>query len=62
MALLGAHYFLHISRIRVNIRTVPSLVFFVHDWDPNCLQYWGIVVYSVPNLVKMSLKWKTMEC
>jgi len=19
----------------------------VYDWDPNCLHYWGIVVYSV---------------
>jgi len=19
----------------------------VYDWDPNCLHYWGIVVYSI---------------
>jgi len=45
-----------------NIRTDPSLVFLVYDWDPNYLHYWGVVVYSIQNLVKMSLKWKTMEC
>jgi len=45
-----------------NIRTDPSLVFLVYDWDPNCVPYWGVVVYSIQNLVKMSLKWKTMKC
>jgi len=32
----------------------------VYDWDPNCLHYWGTVVYSVLIWLKKRLKWKTM--
>jgi hypothetical protein len=31
--------------------------FLVNDWDPNCLHYWGIVVYSVLVWLKIRLKW-----
>jgi hypothetical protein len=41
------------------IRTDLYLVL-VYDWDPNCLRYWGIVVYSVLIWLKMRLKWKTV--
>ena len=59
---MGAPYIYDISSLRVNISTDPSLVFLVYDWDPNFVHYWGVVVYSIQNLGKMSLKWKTMEC
>ena len=35
--------------------------FLVYDWDPNCLHYWDIVVYSVVVWLKMRLNWKAME-
>jgi len=41
------------------IRTGPYLVL-VYDWDPYCLHYWGIVVYSVLIWLKMRLQWQIM--
>ena len=32
----------------------------MYNWVPNCLHYWGIVVYSVLVWLKIRLKWKTM--
>jgi hypothetical protein len=46
--------------IRPLYKNRPLSGFLVYDSDPNCLHYWGIIVYSVLVWLKMRLKWKTM--
>jgi hypothetical protein len=54
------HLFYYHKKIKIKMEGI-RLLFLVYDCDPNCLHYWGIVVYSVVIWLKMRLKWKTME-
>ena len=37
LALLGDHYFLHVSRIRVNVEGTRLVLLFKYTWQHNCL-------------------------